>query len=215
MIHSNLLVFACLGCLPCALSACSSDTAPAAVNAAGSTGVGGSTASTGAGGTGGGQAGTGGTTAAGTGTSPSGSLAAYCGALCDERYRCGLLDINQKPRDECVSSCVNSWGPVDVYRGDVMGAMQACLQSLTCSASVDDCNIVGANVVSNDPQNDPRVVACMARTSSCSGSTNPFNDDICLLGLFLVEAQKPSFDACMTQPCDAVLACFNQLRGQA
>jgi hypothetical protein len=215
MINANLLVCACLGGLTYLLIACGSDTAPAAVSTGGSSGVGGSTTSTGAGGTGGGQAGAGGTTAAGTGTSLSGSLEAYCGALCDERYRCGSLDINQKPRDQCVSSCVNSWGPVDVYRGDVMGAMQSCLQNLTCSASVDDCNIVGANVVSSDPQSDPRLVACMVKTSACSGSANPFNDDICLLGLLLVEAQKAGFDACMTQPCDAVLACFNQLRGQA
>ena len=215
MINANLPICACFFCLTSGLIACSSSTAPGAASTAGSTGTGGSTASTGAGGTGGGQAGAGGTTAAGTGTSPSGSLAAYCGALCDERYRCGTLDISQKPRDECIAGCVNSMGPVDVYRGDVMGAMQACLQNLTCGASVDDCNIVGANVVSSDPQNDPRLVACMTKTSACSGTANPFTDDICLLGLFLVEAQKAGFDACMTQPCDAVLACFNQLRGQA
>jgi hypothetical protein len=215
MTKSNLLFCACFTCLPWVLVACGSGTAPSAASTAGSAGTGGSTASMGAGGAGGGQAGAGGTTVADTGPLPAGSLEASCGALCDERYRCGSLDINQKPRAECVSSCVNSCGPVDVYCGDVMAAMQVCLQNLTCGASVDNCNVVGANVVSSDPQNDPRLVACMAKTSACSGSANPFNDDICLVGLLLVESVKTGFDACMTQPCDAVLACVNQLRGQS
>jgi hypothetical protein len=95
-----------------------------------------------------------------------------------------------------------------------MAAMQACLQNLACTSSIDDCNIVGANVVSSDPESDPRMVTCMAKASACSGYANPFSDDICLVGLFLVEAKQSAFDACMTQPCQTVLACVNQQLGR-
>ena len=213
MIDSNLLARACLASLPITLFACSSNTTPSAA-AAGSTGIGGTTASTAAGGAGAGQAGIGGNTTAGSSGASSGSLQAFCAAQCDERYRCGTLDVAEKPRDACIQGCVNSWGPVDVYRGDVFAAMQTCLQNLSCSTSIDDCNIAGASVVSSDPENDPRMVSCLAKTNSCSGSANPFNDDICLAGLFLTDANKPAFDACMNQPCDTVLPCFDQMRGQ-
>jgi hypothetical protein len=180
-----------------------------------SAGTGGRGGAGGAGGVGGG----GGSPAAGGaggdgGTMPSGSLAGFCGALCDERYRCGSLDPNERPRTECIADCVYDWGPSDVYRGDVFGAIQACLGTLECSRSVDECNLAGANVVSSDPENHPLVTSCVAKVAACEGSANPFNDDFCLMGLFMLESVKPNFNACMAVPCDTVRACLETLLGK-
>lgn len=144
---------------------------------------------------------------------PSGSLEGFCGALCDERNRCGSLDPNVT-RAECIAGCVFDWGPSDVYRGDVFAAIQACLANLDCSRSVDECNLDGANVVSSDPENHPLVTNCMAKAAACKGSDNPWNDDACLMGLFMLESLKPDFNACMDKPCDEVRACFDVLRGR-
>jgi hypothetical protein len=143
---------------------------------------------------------------------PSGSLEGFCGAMCDERYRCGSLDPNDQTRTECIADCVFDWGPSDVYREDVFAAIQACLANLDCSRSIDECNLDGANVVSSDPENHPLVTNCMAKAATCKGSDNPWNDDLCLMGLFMLESLKPDFNACMNQPCEEVRACFDVLR---
>jgi hypothetical protein len=160
-------------------------------------------------GAGGGSGGSGGN----LGTKPLGSLEGYCGAVYDERARCGDLPENYRSRSEDIADCVHDFGRPDVYRGDVFGAIQACLATLECSRSVDECNMDGALVVSSDPEKHPLITTCMAKVADCKNSATPFHDDSCLMGLFLLESLKPDFNICMGKPCDAVGACLSALFG--
>ena len=132
----------------------------------------------------------------------------------DERNRCGSLPPDYRSRAADIANCVGEFGPLDVYRGDVFGAIQACLATLECGRSVDECNMAGALVVSSDPENDPLITSCMAKVAACKDSATPLHDDSCLMGLFMLESLKPDFNACMGKPCDAVGACVGALFGR-
>ena len=146
---------------------------------------------------------------------PLGSLAGYCGARYDYRARCSSeIPPNYRPRSVDIANCVTEFGPLDVYRGDVFGAIQACLSTLECGRDVDECNIDGGLVVSSDPENHPLVTKCMAKVAVCKTGATPLHDDLCLMGLFLLESLKPDFNTCMDKPCDGVRACANPLFGR-
>jgi len=135
-----------------------------------------------------------------------GSLQGWCVAQCEQRERCGSLD-EETPVEECADECVLDWGQPEVYRSDVMAALTACYEEVECSESSDSCLREGALVVSSDPDSDPRMVECGAKSTTCEATASPFHDDLCLIGYFLESAAAASFDACLDEPCESAADC--------
>lgn len=150
--------------------------------------------------------------AGGTGGNRPSPTAGYCLAQCETRWRCGSLNLEERSLQECASRCASDYGNPAVYRADMFDAMVECVEELDCGHSIDECNFIGANVASSDPENFPIVATCLAKQEKCGATESPFSDDICLLGIFLVEAAYTAFDACMTETCAEVANCFDALR---
>ncbi len=99
--------------------------------------------------------------------------------------------------DECTAE--PRW---ELVWNDAVDALNGCFDSLSCTASDDDCLTQALDVLDVDPSEDGLFADCLDRASEC-GSL----DDDCAGVLIYHDAARGAFSECLTLPCDTFAEC--------
>jgi hypothetical protein len=157
---------------------------------------------------------TGGTQTGSQAGASTADIAAFCDATCTRDQRCPDPAITYPPYEQCKSSCIAKIGTNPVYRTDSFSALRECYTTLACAMSDDQCLMAAVNVVTATPENDPSYLSCVNRQDACAADgVSDFSDDLCVTQLILTAEAKARFANCLTQACEQMLTCYDNLTG--
>ena len=123
----------------------------------------------------------------------------YCSASCKLEAQCGY-----SPKD-CVDSCRVHNRHV---RDEFLAQEAACLESATCWEPQGACAHKAAKTLKCQYESEPMYQKCVTKRSQCSAQIRTGE---CARYLFLESKERTDVDACLSQPCDAVGKCIDQV----
>jgi hypothetical protein len=142
------------------------------------------------------------------------TFAAICKAKCDSLVRCDSDSMTAEEQAACLPDCMATSLPNNLFKPGVLSAVTACYEGLQCNGgSTEQCSL-GA-VVTQNPKwmQDPTVLACNAKYSTCKSSFSDTFYDYCGLLAVLVSDKVAALEVCTDLDCSAIEGCATNALG--